>query len=219
MKTIRDVEHIYYINLKERPDRKSQVEDQLKSIGVTTAKRFEAIRLPNGRLGCSMSHLAIIKRAKLEDWNHVMVVEDDIFFLNPDLFIKQFNSFLSHHSHETDVVLLCGNNLPPYLKIDNYCIRVHFCQTTTGYLIFNHYFDTLIKNIEEGIQKLTNEPHLHILYAIDKFWISLQKKDRWFLIIPPTVIQKPDYSNIEKKETDFSNMFLDLDKSWLFMKR
>ena len=59
------------------------------------------------------------------------------------------------------------------------------------------------------------EPQNHVIYAIDKFWFQLQEKDLWYLIIPLTVIQKEDYSDIEKKQTNYTRMMTDLDKKWL----
>ena len=51
-----------------------------------------------------------------------------------------------------------------------------------------------------------------IQFAIDKFWIVLQQNGDWFLITPPTVIQKEDYSDIKNKITNYSARMLDLDK-------
>jgi hypothetical protein len=56
------------------------------------------------------------------------------------------------------------------------------------------------------------EPENHILYAIDKYWFNIQGKDKWYLIIPLTVTQREDYSDIEKKTTNYSRAILDLDK-------
>jgi hypothetical protein len=54
------------------------------------------------------------------------------------------------------------------------------------------------------------------LYAIDKFWFVLQNVDKWFLIIPPTVIQREDYSDIEKRTTNYAKAMTDLDKASFF---
>ena len=45
-----------------------------------------------------------------------------------------------------------------------------------------------------------------------------QKKDKWFLIIPPTIIQRPDYSDIEGKHTDYIWHLTDINKTE-FMKQ
>jgi glycosyl transferase family 25 len=217
MKSIQDIQHVFYINLASRTDRKEHVEQQLAKIGIpsTSIQRFDAIRPANGNgaIGCTMSHMRCLQKAKEEGWEHLCIVEDDIEFLDPNLFVKQMNQFLEIHP-VWDVVLLGGNNVPPYQKIDQTCVRVQSCQTTTGYLIKNHYYDILIQNIKEGLGHLLRNPEKHILYAIDKYWFKLQKSDLWFLIIPLTVTQRADYSDIEKRPTNYTRVMTDLDKGW-----
>lgn len=210
MESISDIKHAFYINLISRPDRKQHVENQLNSIGIK-AERFNAIKMDSGAIGCSMSHLKIIETAKANDWEHVLIVEDDILFTDPNLFMKQFNKFLSNIK-DFDVVLIAGNNIPPCIQFSDYCVKVKHCQTTTGYLVQKHYYDTLIANYKEGILQLMREPEKHSLYAIDKYWFNLQAIHRWFLITPLTVTQRADYSDIEKRPIDYTSVMLDLHK-------
>jgi len=207
--------HVIYINLEHRIDRKEHVEEQLLSIGIKVPTRFNAIKLQNGALGCSMSHLKCLQRAKDNKWPQVLICEDDIHFLNPILFLTQLKSFLRLNKPNTwDVVLLAGNNMLPYEKNGMNSIKVHHCLTTTGYIVQEHYYDTLIQNYKEGIQKLMREPNNKKMYAIDKYWIKLQETDNWFLITPLSVVQMEDYSDIEGKKTDFRTYMLDYNKCY-----
>ena len=212
---ISDIKNAFYINLESRTDRKIHVEEQLKTIGIT-ANRFNAIKLPNGNgaIGCSMSHLKCIETAKHNNWDSVLIVEDDIKFLDPELFVKQLNQFFTLHN-DWDVVLLAGNNVPPYQIIDDTCVKVARCQTTTGYIVRKHYYHTLINNIRMSIIKLMNDPSNGFMYAIDKYWFALQQKNNWYLITPLTVTQREDYSDIEKKNTNYTHLMTDLSKGWL----
>jgi len=210
MNSISDIKHAFYINLASRPDRKQHIESQMQLLGIPI-ERFNAIKLPNGALGCSMSHLKCLEIARKFGWPHLLIVEDDIKFLQPELFKTQLSKFLSTHK-SWDTILVGGNNVPPYQPIDDTCIRVGSCQTTTGYLVNGHYFDTLIANYREGIKKLIENPSQPILYAIDKYWFHLQKRDKWYLIIPLSVTQREDYSDIEKRATNYAAAMLDIDK-------
>jgi len=211
--SLTDIKNVFYINLEHRKDRKEHVESQLKSVGLNDFERFNAVKLSNGRVGCSMSHLQCLKLAKERNYDHLLICEDDTTFLNPTLFKNQINTFFQNiniNIKKWDVLLLGGNNVPPYQPIDDTCIRVSHCQTTTCYLVQNHYFDTLITNIKEGIQHLMREPDNHRYYAIDMYWLQLQKKDIWLLIVPLSVIQKEDYSDIEKKQVNYVDQMLTL---------
>ena len=201
-----------YINLLSRTDRKEHVENELKKLGITNPTRFNAIKMENGALGCSISHLKCIELAKKSNYEYVFICEDDITFLNPTLFTMQLQMFLSKHK-SWDMILVAGNNMVPYEAIDNTCIKVSNCQTTTGYIVRKEYYDKLMENYKEGIQKQLKEPTVPD-YKIDKYWFKLQKEDNWFLIIPLTVIQREDYSDIEKKKTNFGNYMLNYNKAY-----
>ena len=214
LNNIADITNVFYINLAERSDRKAQVEQQLNLVSLTQFNRFNAIKLLNGALGCSMSHLKCLQLAKERNLDHILIVEDDIIFLNPGIFIGQLNKFLQNNK-EWDVLLIAGNNVPPYRIVDDTCVQVSWCQTTNGYLIRKQYYDTLIANIKKGINMLIREPKNKIMYAIDKYWLSLQKKDTWLLLVPLTVSQREGYSNIENCVTNFTKIMVDLDKPYL----
>ena len=208
------VKHVLYINLEHRTDRKEHIEKQLELIGIT-AERFNAVKTKYGAIGCSISHLKCLEYAKQNNWSHVMILEDDILFLNPLLFITNFNQFIKSNI-DFDVILLAGNNIPPYERIADYCVKVKTCQTTTGYIVKSHYFDIMIKNIREGVTQLLKEPGNRQMYAIDRYWFRLQMQHNWYLITPLTITQREDYSDIEKQYINYNNMMIDLDKTHLF---
>jgi len=204
--------HVIYINLEKRPDRKISAVNELRKIGVNDPICFKAIELENGALGCSMSHLKCMENAKKNNYEYVFICEDDIEFTNPSLFLSQMQKFWKSNI-DWDVILVAGNNMIPYVPVIDYCIQTLNCQTTTGYIVKQNYYDKLIDNFKTGIQKLINEP-TNNLYKIDKYWLSLQRKDNWFLIIPLSVVQKENYSDIEKKITNFKTYMLDYNKAY-----
>lgn len=210
MDNIKDIKYIFYINLESRKDRRIHFENQMLLIGLN-AIRFNAIKHNYGAIGCSLSHLMLLKYAKEHNLDHILIMEDDIMFLNPNIFINNLNNFLMNHK-EFDVLLLAGNNMGHYNVIDDNCIKITKCQTTTGYLVKNHYYDKLINNFEESTNNLINNIKSVGTYAIDQYWNKLQMVDNWYLLTPLTVTQRPDYSDIEKKNTNYNSVMLDLDK-------
>ena len=169
----------------------------------------------NGAVGCTISHIKCLETAKENQWKHVFICEDDITFLEPDVFMKNLTKFYES-DYDWDVVIVGGNNALPYRKASDFCIQVHNCQTTTGYIVQNHYYDVLIQNFKESLRNLMKNPENKTEYAIDIYWKRLQNRDRWYMIIPPTVIQCAGYSDIEKRVVNYQNLMTDLDKEWLF---
>lgn len=201
------LENIFYINLKHRTDRKTHVENELQKMGWNNYTRFNAIQLKDGRVGCSMSHLKLLKMAKEKNLEYIVIVEDDIMFTRPKMFNKMLDKFMEKKI-DFDVLLLAGN-IREIKKYDDYIYKCHKSFTTTGYIVNNHYYDTLIDNIETGIKKLLLEPEKHFFYAIDTNWHKLQKRDKWFIFIPRTITQMPDYSDIEERNVHYNHLMLD----------
>jgi GR25 family glycosyltransferase involved in LPS biosynthesis len=199
-----------YINLSFRQDRNAHVLNELTTkLKMNNVERYNAIALANGAIGCSMSHLRCIEHAKKMNWDRVFICEDDITFTNPELFLTQIDSFFKKE-HEWDVLLVSGNNFPPFQQVDETCVKVSQCQTTTGYIVNKHYYDILIENVKTSIQYFLRDPTLPQFFAIDKYWFRLQAIDRWYLLIPLSVIQCPGYSDIEKRPTNYTHYMLSL---------
>jgi glycosyl transferase family 25 len=228
-----DIQHVYYINLEHREDRLKHVQEQLSALGLGgVSARFNAIKMKNGAIGCSMSHLSLLEMAVKKKLPHILIVEDDILFLDVDLFKSQFKKTMKELEREEswDVVLFSGNNIGNYRKVvvkknvnngktneNVVAIQVSLCQTTTGYLVNGPYISVLAQNVREGVKKLMSEPKNKRDYAIDRYWFHLQMRElsRWFLIMPVCVIQKEGYSDIEERDTNYTHLLLDVDKEWL----
>jgi GR25 family glycosyltransferase involved in LPS biosynthesis len=223
MNHLDNLKNAIYINLESRKDRRQHVESQLTALKTgmpnLVAERFNAIKhVTNGAIGCSMSHLRCIQIAKERGWDHVLICEDDVLFTNVPLFLTQLSKFMATVS-DWDVVLLAGNNIPPFEVVNDACIQISNCQTTTGYIVRSHYYDTLIANYRTGINLLMRNPTQKLDYAIDRYWFELQRRDRWFLITPLSVVQREDYSDIEQRVTNYRHLMLDLDKKQIMRRR
>jgi GR25 family glycosyltransferase involved in LPS biosynthesis len=197
----------YYINLDYRTDKNKQNIEELKKIGIYNPNRFSAIKKDNGVVGCYMSHIEVLKLARKKKWPYVTVFEDDVLFLKPEDTLKKLNRIINSNI-KWDVIILGGQNGPPYEEINSDCIKVSNCQSTTSYLVKQSYYDTLINHWEKGLDLLikTND---RPLYAIDIYWKILQKKDNFLAIIPMDVIQYPGYSDIDKMEVDWTEQLID----------
>ncbi len=210
-------EHTFYINLESRPDRLAHVQDELAKMAIS-GERINAIKMENGALGCAMSHIQCLKLAKSRNLPHIFICEDDITFLNPPLLHKNVEKF-AKSGIPWDVLIIGGNNCPPFVQVSDYCIRISNNQTTTGYIVKQHYYDTLIQIFHESASKLMRHPEQRNQYAIDIYWKTLQQTGMWFMIIPPTVIQYEDFSDIEGTYVNYSGLMLDLEKQWLIQQR
>jgi GR25 family glycosyltransferase involved in LPS biosynthesis len=211
-------ENTHFINLEHRLDRLVHVKKELAKINVS-GSRFNAIKLAEGAVGCSMSHLKCLEQARQNGSPYVFICEDDIQFLDPALFLKNLETFCETVKNDWDVLIISGNICPPFQPIGDFCVRLTNCQCCTGYIVQQHYYDTLIANFREGITKLLSDPTNKREFAVDMYWKRLQPKDRWYMIVPPTVVQVEGFSDIEKRETNYKHLMTDMNKEWLFRPR
>ena len=213
LRKFHDITNVLFINLDSRTDRRTHFELQFFEIGFHP-QRFAAIHNARGTIGCTMSHIACIEMAIQNKWDHVLVCEDDATIINPTQLVDQVNHFFQRFNDSWDVLLLAGNNYQPFRQESPECIRVANCQTATSYLVRRPYFETLLANLKDGLKKLIAEPAQQPKYAIDQYWKNLQRTDRWYLIVPITVIQRPDYSDISKQRVDYSRHMTQVNKKW-----
>ena len=204
LRNFHDITNVLFINLDSRTDRRTHFELQFLKIGFNP-QRFAAIHNARGAIGCTMSHIACMEMAIQNKWDHVLVCEDDAIIINPDQLVHQVNHFFQRFNDSWDVLLLAGNNYQPFRKESPEAVRVANCQTTTAYLVRRPYFETLLANFKEGLNKLK---------AIDQYWKLLQRRDRWYLIVPISMIQRSGFSDVSNRRVDYSNVMTQINKKW-----
>ena len=193
--TIMDkIEKVIYINLDHRTDRKEQVElELLKVFPIEKIVRFNAIYEPmKGHLGCSKSHIGALELAIKNNWKNVLIVEDDMIFVK-DKF-KYGTQILRLLFNKNPDVIVLGAHTVSYNKNT---FKLNNCLTTTAYLVFNHYYQTLLSNFKESALMLEKTYQI-IPYAIDRYWTNLQEKDNWYIIYPYLCIQNDGYSDTDR---------------------
>lgn len=192
------VDKIVYINLDHREDRRKHIVAELTKVGVPESKiqRFSAIKHQRGAIGCTSSHIAVLKLAIQEGWNSLIIMEDDAQWSNFEAGYKALEAIEASH----DVVILGGTS-----HRYNQNKLVH-CQTTTGYLVHKAYYERLLANFEEGLKKFleTNNPPQ---FAIDMYWAKLMAIDNWALIRPSLIRQIPGHSDIEGYSVNYLSYF------------
>lgn len=195
------ISKIIYINLDHRTDRKQEIEKELYTFNLTSYKRFPAISNQNGALGCSKSHLAVIKKAKEYGYKNLLVLEDDFeFIVNKDEFNDQINKLFQV---PFDVCLLAYNTPNLYDSQYPFLYKIKDAQTASGYIIQSHYYDTLIAQWEYAI-KMFEETNNDAKYTCDQSWKPLQEKDNWYCFKMRIGKQRESYSDIQKGIVDYN---------------
>ena len=159
---------ILYINLNHREDRNKELINELKKYNLT-GERVEAIKHPNGYIGCVLSHINCLNIAISKKYKEVIILEDDFIFLrSPDMLDLNF---------DYNVFLLGGSVWKKEDKGNYY--RVIDASRTEGYIIKENYYKTLRDHWIESVSKLLCNHE--IKYCLDIYWKILQRKDKFYM--------------------------------------
>lgn len=202
------IDRIIYINLDYREDRKEEIEKEIQKMDLTDkTERFSAIRVAElGILGCTKSHLAVLKLAKERGYKNVLILEDDFEFTISKSDFEQNLSTLFDSKIDYDVCMISyllqkfeeNENKSPYIG------RVLEAQTASGYLVKSEYYDKMIE-LYEWACPLLETTKAHWLYANDQCWKSLQNKDNWYYFKKRFGKQRASYSDNSMTYMDYNN--------------
>ena len=207
------IDKVVYINLDHREDRRQVMQKFFDDgqIPFEKIERFSAIKHDVGIIGCAMGHISILKKAKEQKWKSVLILEDDLQWVNFEENYKKLENLKSY-----DVCMLGG------FYIDTHPPRIKAAFCTNAYIVSSHYYDTLLANFEYGLSQKLNKkvsafPILNVtekrkrynemvdadnLHNVDVYWMKLQQKDNWVGVIEPMIEQVVSFSDIYGKMLD-----------------
>ena len=118
-KGINQLDAIIYINLEDRNDRKELLMKELEKLNTDMSRVYKVsgVYMPkNGHKGCIQSHILALNMIKLNNWNRVLILEDDAELdMSPetinDVINKSLNELDSHYPNWNVVMLATANKI------------------------------------------------------------------------------------------------------------
>jgi GR25 family glycosyltransferase involved in LPS biosynthesis len=146
------VDIIYYINLDHRTDRNTEFLEEMKRMKVPSSKivRFSAVNKCNergrGHIGCSLSHLNVVKMFIESNLDTCIIFEDDFKFTQELFDINKMFQNVFNNLFEFDVIMLSANEVNT-CDVENRCLKkVIDAQTTSGYMV-NKNFSKILYDV------------------------------------------------------------------------
>tara|TARA_R100000805_G_C3625209_1_gene133704 strand:- start:1464 stop:2072 length:609 start_codon:yes stop_codon:yes gene_type:complete len=190
----------FYINLENRPERNGETITELKKLGIKKPNRFNAITHEIPLVGCARSHIGCLKKAKELGWDYVIIFEDDLKIESKKKLIEKFNKYINQDFWDV-LYLGCWNYLPP-VKVETDLAKIVRAVCLHAYIVKSHYYDTLINHLEESVKlKLVNDVREN---NNDEYIHTLQKKDKWYCLLPIHITQRDGWSDNFKEMRCFS---------------
>lgn len=198
------ISQIFYINLERRVDRRTAIEQELCEFDFpqNLITRFQAIEDAEGCIGCSKSHLAVLRLAQERRYENVIIFEDDFqFIIDKTMLHANLHEFFIKYGEKFDVLMLSYNlhETEPVNDLVGYCRKA---QTASGYIVNHRVFDELIQMMETALQRLI-ATHQHWLYVNDVCWFPLQKTREWYYLMDKAGVQRPGFSDLANQIVDY----------------
>jgi hypothetical protein len=197
---------IYCINLDRRIDRWEHFTNQSKKFGLKLFERVSAVDgsklnpsdfsspLNKGELGLLLTVIKIFEDSIKNNYQKILILEDDCVFenelLNVDLFFQSLPS-------DWDMIYFGGNhnlhsNYPEPTTINNYVKKVLYTYSS-------HMIGFNIKIYKKILSLLkTNQ------FQVDVVYERLQKENNCYTFYPRLSTQLVDFSDIQNKVTDYN---------------
>lgn len=198
----------YCINLDRRPDRWKEFQTEIKKWGFSNVERYSAYdgkflnkkkyktNLSLGNLGLVLTNIDILNEAIKNDYEDILILEDDAVFTDE---VKNFKSFMEQLPADWDMLYFGGNHTthegtPPPQKISDNIVKLHRTFTTHAVAIKKHMFQVVIDKIKDYQLPIdVHYSHLQLVYNI-------------YCFTPIVARQRVGYSDIENGYRDYNNL-------------
>ncbi|RNL51128.1 glycosyltransferase family 25 protein [Pedobacter jejuensis] len=175
-----DFDQIYLINLKRRPDRLSQwfLDNGHLSKNLKNFQIFDAIdgknadltdwRFGAGAYGCMMSHLGVLEDAKKNNYQTILVLEDDFIF-NTN-FETEFLLGMQELPSNWHMLYLFSTDFSESSRYSSALNKCCSTLSTVAYCVNSDIFDLLISALQIKAREVdVVYAHLHFLINAYKF--------------------------------------------------
>jgi len=203
------------ISLQRRADRRQECLGELSKLGMSPNPEFffDAKSVPEfGALGCALSHAKVLADFLFCDERpFALILEDDFSIRDAGAFVSTVDRFCSQDIL-WDVILLGHNSAIPIepTHFGTACRAIN-SQTTSGYLVGRFYAIKLLECFFRSAESLRRYQYLpdpnrtiaKSLFSCDILWKELQTRDRFVVPIPSLIIQRPSYSDVEKRDVAY----------------
>ena len=193
---------IFCINLDSRKDRWETVQHQF-DLHTLSIERIPAINgcdlgldfppeIKEGAVGCSLSHLFVMKYAKHLNLNNFLLIEDDIIF--DDNLNNNFSKIVNQIHQDWDMLYLGGQHFHG-MNLKQVNENIFKCEYTLAAhsVAFKHtVYDRFINSL------------VNITKPCDVHYAQSHADLNAYVIIPHLTWQSQSYSDIEKFNVDYT---------------
>lgn len=198
---------IYCINLEERIDRWEQAQVEFDKIGITKdVQRWPATKHSDGNLGCTLSHMSLIKHCIKNGYKNVLVFEDDVLFVESDVerLKKSLKDLFEMGNWDLFYIgATIDPNVSRFDRVTDEILRTNFAYTTHAYAANQQAFKPMV----EAWETMLSRGHTIVDTTLSSEIV--RKRGKSFIVDPIYAIQQPGLSNIGNNVVDSYEWMVD----------
>lgn len=186
--------HRVCINLDRRPERWERMQARFAAAGLGAVERFPAVDgrggavptswpFSSGAYGCLQSHLAVVREARAQEQESILIMEDDVVFAEG--FHDQFQERVRSLPADWDMLFFGCLHYEPPEPVAPGLGRLRISFSTFMYAVRRTVYDAFIFLHERG------------RYPVDRTNIILQKRSRSYCFMPHLAWVDDSYSDAQ----------------------
>lgn len=203
------IDRIFCINLPSRSDRWRDCLGEFEKLNISESEvvKFDAVPDKVGTVGCTKSHMEIVKVIKREGYKNVLILEDDFLVINPidlreleTIDIRDFGLFY------------LGANLgdDPQIVNDRILKVKGYTGTTHCYIMNDSVHDFILSHKWPWENKPLFKPTSDCkVKEIDSFYSkSVIPNFNCYHYYPMIATQRDGFSDSDKRQTTFGSLMV-----------
>ncbi len=200
------------ISLKSDEQRRQQTLNECNKINLPVKFHIVERNPLGGVLGCLESHIQVIKYAKQNNFQNILIIEDDVQF---DMSVLQNTNIVVPEDWQ---MFYLGYHVNKGYRYQNNIMKILSALTTHAYILRDTMYDYILDNIGKDWKSIPEFHDWNIhekpffesdKHAIDIFyskWVH-HRLDQTYGIYPLIAYQRPSFSHIENQNVDYTALF------------
>lgn len=210
------IDKIYCINIYNNENRKRRMEDQEDLLGIPISFFQIERNNENPELGCFESHMHCIKNAYDNNYENVLILEDDALFIKERM--EAHIKLGGVNIPEDFDIFFLGHNINYGYRYDLNMMKIIACTAAHSYIlnkriykeIFNSVRDFYALDLYKDVPILGLEKNYDLTKKVFDLFLSkmiCQRRLKSYGIYPMISHQNDGYSDIESKQVSYNEIF------------
>lgn len=197
---------VFFINLPHRRDRKEQAMAEFEKVGLSEKVKliYGEYNEKDGRVGLQKTLLDLFNHAYWKKMDRVLIFEDDVQFINDPIHKLKLalNDLKYSFDNKFDLLYFGATRTEPCMKVTNNLILLKGGLAAHA-ICYNHtVFEKYIKHLRRVVRHgyIATDADISDVFLASE----IQPKGNSYMIYPVIATQRPGYSDIEHRNTDYS---------------